>query len=235
MGRPTRSRRRRAAVTPTPTPARSTQPTVDELVLAAGEEPWQAAGFAVADGSIEVGSVRIRLAGEEAGRGLLSWSLRGLASTELDGLPTERSERPPVEAGAHANGVVSIDHVVVFSPDLDRTTAALCAAGLDLRRLREEPTPAGAPRQAFFRMGEVILEAIQAPDGSPLLADADAPARLWGISFLVDDLDTTAAALGELLSEPRDAVQPGRFIATARREAELGIPVAFMTPGPGAA
>jgi hypothetical protein len=181
------------------------------------------------------GSVRIRLAGPTAGRGLLSWSIRGLASGELDGLPTELSERPPAEGRTHPNGVVSIDHVVAFSPALDRTLAALRAVGLDFRRLREEPTPAGAPRQGFFRMGEVILEVIQVPDGSPLLAEPDGPARLWGISFLVEDLERPAHVLGDLVGEARDAVQPGRRIATVRREAALGLPVAFMTPGPGAA
>jgi catechol 2,3-dioxygenase-like lactoylglutathione lyase family enzyme len=182
-----------------------------------------------------VGSVRIRLAGEGPRRGILSWSVRGLESSELDGLPTELSDRPPVSGATHPNGVVRIDHVVVFSPDLDRTVAALREAGLDLRRIREEPTPAGAPRQAFFRLGEVILEAIQAPDGSPLLKDPSAPARLWGISFLVDDIDAAAEALGDHLGEPRKALQPGRRIATVRREAGLGVPVALMTPGPGPA
>jgi len=196
--------------------------------VAADPAAWEAAGFTQADEVVEAGSVRIRLMGEAAVRGLISWSLRGLGSTELDGLPAKRSERPPAHGGPHSNGVVAIDHVVAFTPDLDRTTAALKAAGLDFRRLREEPTPAGAPRQAFFRLGEVILEVIQAPEGSPLLADREGPARLWGISFRVDDLDAAAAALGDLLGEPRDAVQPGRRIATVRQEARLGLPVAFM-------
>ena len=200
-------------------------------MVAGAPAAWASAGFAVRDGIAEVGTVRIRLVGPDAGRGLISWSLRGVDPTRLDGLPTERSERAPVAGGAHPNGVVSIDHVVVFSPDLDRTVAALRDAGLDLRRVREEPTPAGAPRQAFFRLGEVILEVIQAPDGSRLLADPSGPSRLWGISFLVEDLDATATVLGDRLGDPRDAVQPGRRIATARREAELGPPVAFMTPG----
>jgi hypothetical protein len=204
-------------------------------VVAAASAAWRDAGFAVADDTAEVGSVRIRLVGEDRGRGLMSWSVRGLESTELDGLPTELSDRPPASAAAHPNGVVSVDHLVVFSPDLERSVAALRDAGLDLRRIREEPTPAGAPRQAFFRMGEVILEVIQAPDGSPMLGDPGAPSRLWGISFLVEELDLAEAALGDLLGEPRDAVQPGRRIATVRREAHLGLPVALMTPGPGAA
>jgi catechol 2,3-dioxygenase-like lactoylglutathione lyase family enzyme len=129
--------------------------------------------------------------------------------------------------------VTAIDHVVAFTPDLDRTTATLCAAGLDLRRVREEPTPGGAPRQAFFRMGEVILEVVQAPEGTRIAEDPGGPARLWGISFLVHDLERTAATLGDLLGEPRAGVQPGREIATLRKEAGLGPAVAFMSPRPG--
>jgi hypothetical protein len=35
-----------------------------------------------------------------------------------------------------------------------------------------------------------------------------------------------------VLGSVRDAVQPGRRIATMRREANLGLPVAFMTAPP---
>ena len=96
-------------------------------------------------------------------------------------------------------------------------------------------------RQAFFRMAEVILEVVQAPEGVKLArdpagsaGDPQTPARFWGISFLVDDMDATSGALGDLLGTPRAAVQPGRQIATLRREAGLGPAIAFMTPGPGA-
>jgi hypothetical protein len=46
----------------------------------------------------------------------------------------------------------------------------------------------------------------------------------------VDDLEATGAVLGDLLGTPRDAVQPGRKIATLRPEAGLGPAIAFMTP-----
>jgi hypothetical protein len=35
--------------------------------------------------------------------------------------------------------------------------------------------------------------------------------------------------MGEKLGEVHDAVQPGRRIATVRREAGLGVPVALIT------
>ena len=215
---------------------RSAQPTVDELVVAADPAAWAEAGFRVEDGLCEVGSVRVRLAGEGAGKGILSWSVRGLARSEVDGLPTHASDAPPATGEPHPNGVVSVDHLVVFTPDRRRTVDALEAAGLELRRLREGPThPGGPTRQAFFRVGEVILEVIEASADSPMRDDPGGPARLWGLAFGVEDLDRTAARLGELLGEPRDAVQAGRRIATARREAGLGAAVAFITPGQGGA
>ncbi len=187
------------------------------------------------DNEIAVGSIRLRLVGKGERRGIVSWSVRDAGSLELDGLATSPSTRSPSFGGGHPNGVLAIDHVVVMTPDRDRTVAMLESAGFALRRLREAPTPGGSARQAFFRMAEVILEVVEAPAGSALAADPDGPARLWGISFLVEDMQFTAAVLGPLLGRPRAAVQPGRLIATLRREAGVGPAVAFMSPGPGAA
>jgi hypothetical protein len=78
------------------------------------------------------------------------------------------------------------------------------------------------------------LEVVQAPARTKVAADPNGPVRLWGISFLVEELATPAAARGDSLGEPRDAVQPGRRIATVATAAGLGPAIAFMTPGPGA-
>lgn len=206
--------------------------TVDELTVADPPGAWAALGFAVEGDACVVGEVRIRLAGAEAGEGLAGWSLRGVENTELDGLATARSDRePPAEAPPHPNGVTVLDHVVAITPALERTVAALEKAGLDLRRIREEPTPAGAPRQAFFRLGPTILEVVQEPVEAIERAGGDRPAFFWGLAFVAPDLGATVAQLGEHSSEARDAVQPGRRIATLRRSAGLGLPVALMTPG----
>jgi hypothetical protein len=205
--------------------------TIDELTVADPPEAWSALGFAVEGESCVVGDVRIRLAGEGAGRGLSGWSLRGAESTELDGLATARSERPPpAEQSTHPNGVDAVDHVVAITPALERTVAALQGAGLDLRRIREEPTPAGAPRQAFFRLGATILEVVQEPPGAIERAGGNHPAFFWGLAFSAPDLERTVAGLGDSVSEVRDAVQPGRRIATLRRSAGLALPVALITP-----
>jgi len=209
-------------------------PTIDELTVADSPDGWSALGFELDGDTCVVGDVRIRLAGAGAGRGLIGWSVRDIRETELDGLATTRSERPPPnESSAHSNGVTALDHVVAITPALDRTVAVLQGAGLDLRRIREEPTPAGAPRQAFFRLGATILEVVQEPPEAIERAGGDRPAFFWGLAFIAPDLDSTVASIGEHVSEIRPAIQPGRRIATLRRSAGLAVPVALMTPPPG--
>jgi hypothetical protein len=158
--------------------------------------------------------------------GLAGWSLRGATSTALDGLPTSLGAGEPANPEEHPNGVSRIDHVVVFTPDLSRTRAALESAGFDLRRIREASEPGPPVRQAFFRVGEVLVEVVEAAEASP------GPARFWGITFRVADLERAAELLGSGLGEPRDAVQPGRRIATARGSAGLGMPVALIDDPP---
>ncbi len=156
-------------------------PTIDELTVADAPDIWSALGFEIDGDTCVVGDVRIRLAGSDAGKGSTGWSVRDIESTELDGLATTRSDRePPSERPAHANGVTALDHVVAITPALERTVPALQAAGLDLRRIREEPTPAGAPRQAFFRLGATILEVVQEPKEAIERAGGDRPAFFLG-------------------------------------------------------
>ena len=183
-------------------------PTLEELEIADEPADWRALGFEVEDGSCQVSSVSLRLVGKGPRRGILGWKLG-------DGEPAAP------DLASQPNGVARIEHVVLLSPDLDRTVEELRSEGFELRRIREGETPGGSTRQAFFRLGEPILEVVQAPEGTSVARDPDGPARLWGIAFLVDDLDATGSALGELLGAPRDAVQPGRKIATLRPEAGL--------------
>lgn len=218
------------------------------------DEPrnWEALGFAVRGEAMWLGDVRVVLAGRDAGQGILGWSLRGIADTALDGLPTTISESPPGSGSepvgedspndgvlghlererGHPNGVGAIDHVVAMSPNLDRGIDALQRAGLDLRRIRERPTPAGAPRQAFFRLGGVILELVQEPakviQASPHRRNG--PARFWGLALLTDDIEHTVSACAGHCGEIRPAVQYGRWIATVKRSAGLAVPVALMSP-----
>ncbi len=207
-------------------------PTIDELTLADAPAAWAALGFDVERDVCRIGRVRVRLTGSGGERGLRGWALRGVLSTELDGPPTAIGDSPvpATDAPAHPNGIVAIDHVVAISPALERTIAALEAAGLELRRVREEPTPSGAPRQAFFRLGREILEVVQEPEQAIARGGgSERPAFFWGLALSSEDLERSAAAFAPHLGEVRDAVQPGRRIATVRRTAGLSVPLALMS------
>jgi hypothetical protein len=170
-----------------------------------------------------VGGVGIRLLGRNTGVGIVGWSLRGLPSDgsirDLDGIPTTASHAAPSTPGTHPNGVVSIDHVVLLSPDLRRTVEALAAVGVEPRRERDAELGGRPVRQIFFRFGDVIVEVV----GSPETAK-EGPATLWGITYTVADLDATASYFGDRTLPVKAAVQPGRRITTLRHR-ELGMSV----------
>lgn len=223
-----------------PPPVTPVTPVLVGLTVADEAESWRLGGFAVAaDHTCRIGSVTVTLAGRAGGHGIRSWSLTGLpeGTTEIDGVTTVAGTpggEPPSAPGAHPNGVVLIDHVVMTTPDPERTIAALEAAGMVHRRTRLADGYDQPMRQDFFRLGEVILELIGPRTPDP--AHAHRPARLYGLAHTVADLDATAATLGPRLTAPKDAVQPGRRIATLRtRDLDLSVPTAFLSAGPTAA
>jgi hypothetical protein len=133
---------------------------IDELLVADSPSAWRAAGFTVEGDLCRIGSVRVRLVGRERGTGVVGWSLRGAPSeyagsvaAGLDGLPTTLSEAPPSVPAEHPLGVTQVDHIVLSSPDLDRTTRALAAIGLEARRVRDTELGGAPLRQVFFRLG----------------------------------------------------------------------------------
>jgi hypothetical protein len=209
--------------------------TIDEITVADEPDAWRAAGFTVDEtGECRIGHVRVRLIGQGAGKRIVGWSLIGLElpGDDIDGLPTATSDGEPAEPGAHPNGALLIDHVVVATPDIERTTAALESLGIAALRTRDSDTYGAPMRQRFFRLGEVILEVIGAPDPAPPEQGGDGPAIFYGLAHTVTDLDATKALLGDALGTPKQAVQPGRRIATLRHK-QIGVSVAtaFMSRG----
>ncbi|MCU1498972.1 MAG: Glyoxalase/bleomycin resistance protein/dioxygenase [Acidimicrobiales bacterium] len=219
-------------------------PRLVELTVADAPEAWSTAGFTVDGGRVLIGTVALHLTGEGAGgRGITGWLLSGVATSDgsttgsVDGLPTTVVDGDPREpdagpAPAHPNGVVGLDHVVVSTPDLERTIDAFGAAGLDLRRIRGTDETGTGLRQAFFRLGPTILEVVSGPAPSGEAA-SDAPATWFGIAVDTADLDATATFLGDGLGAIRPAVQRGRRIATFRHRAlGLSVPVAALDDQP---
>ena len=196
-------------------------PTIAELVVGDAPAAWERLGFTVADGRVAIGTTAIVLDG--AGGGLRSWVLRDVPSDDIDGLPTTVATTGSTDPVEHPNRAQRLDHVVVTTPDLGRTFAALSQAGLELRRVREH---SDTLHQGFFRLGEVILEVVGPPQ-----AGGDEPARFWGLVAVVPDVDELAAN-GEpgLFGTPRAAVQEGRRIVTVSKAAELSVALAFITP-----
>lgn len=208
-------------------------PELHEILVADPPERWEAAGFAVdPDGTCRVGHVRVRLLGPDAGKRIVGWSLRGLpeGTVDVDGLPTTAAAGEACEPVEHPNGALALDHLVLLTPDTGRTVAAFEGVGLALRRTRE----VGAEQygfdatQSFFRAGEAIVELL-----GPRQPSGDGPAGFFGLAWTVADLDALAARLGPALGRPKDAVQPGRRIATLRhKEVGVSVATAFMTPEP---
>lgn len=189
------------------------------VTVPGGTDPWEALGFTAGDGAVALANGAVVTGATQTGLVVDGPESPG----PLEGVPVTAG-RVRV-ATTHANGATDLDHVVLTTDSLERTSAAVEAAwGLPQRRIRE----VGAVRQAFHRFGDVdgvrgcIVEIVER---------ADAPGTaLWGLVVNVWDLDLAVAAADGLLGEPRAAVQPGRRIATVRREAGLPLAVALMSP-----
>jgi glyoxalase/bleomycin resistance protein/dioxygenase superfamily protein len=186
-----------------------------DLWIADAPERWEALGFSVNDGVVALGGVTLRLGAD--GRGIVAWAIEGVPAGEIDGLTTNLASPPP-EPKAHANGAIGLDHVVITTPDFDRTRNALEQAGMPLSRVDGT--------MGFKRLGPAILELVQASDP----AHPEGPARFWGLVVVVGDLEALAQRLGDHLGDIKKAVQPGRRIATLRPSAGLSEAVAFMDP-----
>lgn len=186
---------------------------------------WGRVGFEVDGDRFHVGGVTIELTGPAGTRGILAWSLEHPEPFSVDGLShVERID--PCASTEHPNGATAVDHVVVSTPNVERTTHALERLGLTPRRTVEGIRSRDLVYR-FFLLGTCVLEVIGPPDPA-----GDEPARFRGIAFVAEDLEHLAGTVAGA-GEPREAVQPGRWIVTVDTEAAgISVPAAFMTPRP---
>lgn len=196
--------------------------------LPGAAEPWRALGFAVDEqGRVTLANGAITFGAEAPGLSVDVSRDAGTGAAEVGG----RVDGVPVRAGAvtagaeHPNGAFEIDHVVLMSDSLARTSAAVTEVlGLEQRRVRRTESV----QQAFHRFddqGSVRGCIVEIAETSRVSG-----AALWGLVVNVVDLDAACTAAGDLVGPPKDAVQPGRRIATVRREAGLSTAVALMSP-----
>jgi len=176
----------------------------------------------------------VRLTIDEASApGLTGWTIEcgRDAHISIDGIATTLVSNAPVLAQTAPIGrqqTVGLDHVVVTTANIDRTSEAIHRElGLEVRRERELGNGAV---QRFHKMDNTIIEVVTGPhvthEGS----------QLWGMVVSVDDLFDLFEEVGEnITSPPKKATQPGRYISTVRGSVGLGIPFALMTPHVGRA
>lgn len=198
--------------------------------------PWSGLGLSCVGSRCELAGVSLEFT--DAPGGLVGWRL-GLPTgarvapdtTEIDGIPTglagveanlpARSSAVATAIGAQQ--VLGVDHVVVNTDDASRTCGAIAhTLGLEVRRTRDA---GNGVEQRFFKLDNAIIEVVSGPHVRTR------GASLWGLVISVEDLFELAEELGpEVMSSPKRATQPGRFISTVRQSVGLGVPLAMMTP-----
>ena len=159
--------------------------------IVVGDEPddWEAAGFTVDGSRIDIGDITVECLGDGSRP---RWRLSGEDGLpdSIDGLSTQIGASVSSTAvPPHRNEAVDIDHVVLASPDLDRTTEAFAALGVECRRIREvlqrsqrlrvgRPVAAGGQ----VRRGDGVL-GVSGPRG-PTCDRHRGPAGRWPAALL---------------------------------------------------
>jgi hypothetical protein len=185
---------------------------------------WRDLGFEVAGDRIPVANCAIELDPDPRRAAIESWALDAeRVPSSIDGLRTEPGARTTGTVN-HPNGALSVDHLVVATSSLERTARAFAEIGVECRRVREA---GNGIRQGFFLLSDFLVEVVESAE-----VPRESPARFWGLTVAVEDIDRTASLLGARLGRVKDAVQPGRRIATVRPEASGELPLAFITQRP---
>ena len=205
-------------------PTRDIGPTIAELHVGDDPSAWERLGFCINENRSLIG--RTEVVFSDGPKGIHSWVLRNSMPSQFGPIPTTFTENPvPNPSIAHPNGSIGFHHVVLMVPAFDLGKTALSNAGVHV----EQGRPFGSTEKAMLRsapkMGDIELELI-----GPESEDRSRHWQLWGLVIAVDDIDETSELLGDLLGQVKPAVQPHRRIATLKKEAELGVAVAFLGP-----
>ena len=195
---------------------------IAQLVVGGQPTAWSSIGLTLVDGISSVGDFSLRF-DDSLEPGISSWTLSGcIGNGDIDGILTTHGDlTQSAKPDSTIMDIVGVDHVVIFTNDLERTSTEVArVTGEPLKRIREA---GDGVRQGFHRLGSVIVEIVEQKRVERTF--------LWGIVLTVNNLDDVARHFGpDVLSPPRDAVQPGRRIAAFRGGVGLGTAVALMTP-----
>jgi len=174
----------------------------------------RAAGLAVSDAAAGEGR-------DDASGARRTWRSAFLAEASVRGLRlfliqhTSPAERlPPAAATASAGTLDAVDHVVIFTPDLDAARALWCDT-LGLREAWRRDFAERGTRNLGLALGDLVVELIQRTD-RPASGRGD---FFWGVAYRSRDCDAAATRLraAELpADEPRVGLLPATRVTTLR-------------------
>ncbi len=140
----------------------------------------------------------------------------------------QRAERLPRSEVTAAASVVALDHLVIATPDPERT-AALYGARLGLDMKLDRTIAALQTRFLFFKTGGLVFEVIhRTKDGR-----GDGPDKIFGVSWRAADIEAARTRLQQAgldVSEPREGRKPGTRVFTVRT-GTFGVPTIVIQQG----
>ncbi|HEX7790832.1 MAG TPA: VOC family protein [Afipia sp.] len=137
----------------------------------------------------------------------------------------QRNEPLALSPETAAPSVVSLDHLVIATPNPDRV-AALYGARLDLDMKLDRTIGALGTRFLFFRCGDLVVEFIhRLKDGQ-----SNNPDKIFGITWKTADINGARTRLqraGIDVSELREGRKPGTQVFTVRT-GTFGVPTLLL-------
>ncbi|MEZ5999939.1 VOC family protein [Hyphomonas sp.] len=161
-----------------------------------------------------------------------SWKRFRCADDQTAGVKTFliQPEAPLPQQDAPEGSVVSLDHIVIDTPNPDRALG-LYGARLGLDLALDRNAPQWKTRFLFFRTGGLTFEVINRLGEAH---DPAAPDRIWGLTWEVADLPAAHTRLTEAgfnVSDLRKGRKPGSSVFTIR-DGTMGVPTLFIAHEP---
>lgn len=165
----------------------------------------------------------------------ISWKRTRTAIDATNGIRMfflQRDQRLAASPKNEDSPVESLDHVVIATPDPERS-AALYGARLGLSMALDRTNPDWGTRLMFFHCGGTVLEV------SHRLKEGrgEGPDSIWGLAWRVVDADAARARLatsGLDVPEVRQGRKPGSRVFTVR-SGTFGVPTLMIEQGVRAA
>ncbi|NQY96315.1 MAG: VOC family protein [Henriciella sp.] len=157
-----------------------------------------------------------------------SWQRFRIPDEQMAGVKTFvlQTDQPLAVAPADPGAATALDHLVINTPNPERTVANY-GARLGLRFALDRTAEQWKTRFLFFRLGGLTLEIINRLGETH---DPSGPDSIWGLTWETDDLEAAhsrLSATGHDLSEIRTGRKPGTTVFTVRDRTQ-GVPTLFI-------